>query len=224
MRIPEPIRLEQLFVGRIQPLPPDGEPTGMFKHPVTGIHMLGPEGLIGDEQADRKHHGGPEKALHHFPVEHYAAFAQRWPERAALMAPGVLGENLSTCGLSETEVCIGDLYTLGRSRIQVSQPRQPCWKINHRLESPDAVAFITETGRTGWYYRVIEAGPIAVGDSLVLSERPSPWLTLAQYWQTVTAHRPDPALLKRIADAPGLASDKARRHAERAEWLRTNVR
>ncbi|MBW7860171.1 MAG: MOSC domain-containing protein [Rhodocyclaceae bacterium] len=224
MRDTPTVLVERLFIGSIRPLPPDGEPTGMFKQPVTGVRMVGPEGLIGDEQADRKHHGGPQKALHHFPAEHYAAFALRWPERAARMAPGVLGENLSTHGLTEADVCIGDVFAIGGCRIQISQPRQPCWKINHRLEAPDAVAFITESGRTGWYYRVVETGPISAGDRLDLCERPSPWLTLEHYWRTVTAHRPEPALLARIAEAPGLAPDKARRHAERAEWLRANVR
>lgn len=218
------VPLEQLFIGTLRPLPPEGRMTGMFKHAVSGVQTLGLTGLSGDEQADLQHHGGPYKALHHFPLEHYADFAQRWPERAPMLQAGVMGENLSTRGLTENGVCIGDVYTLGSCRIRVSQPRTPCWKINHRLDIGSASAYVVESGRTGWYYQVLETGTFAAGDPLTLVERPSPWLTLSHYWQTINAHRPDTALLRRIAAAPGLAPDKARRHAERALWLENAVR
>lgn len=213
------VPLEQLFIGTLRPLPPEGQMTGMYKYATSGAQTLGTTGLHGDEQADPRHHGGPYKALHHFPAEHYDDFARRWPERAAILRPGVMGENLSTHGLTEDGVCIGDIYALGNCRIQVSQPRQPCWKINHRLETPGASSHVAESGRTGWYYQVLQGGSFATGDTLTLVERPSPWLTLAQYWNTINAHRPDVALLRRIAAAPGLAPDKAQRHADRANWL-----
>lgn len=218
------VPLQQLFVGTLRPLPPEGQMTGMYKHAVSGARTLGLTGLSGDEQADPRHHGGPYKALHHFPLEHYAEFARLWPERAAIMEAGVLGENLSTLGLTEDDVCIGDVYALGSCRIRVSQPRTPCWKINHRLDIPGVSIHIVETGRTGWYYQVVETGTLAAGDSLTLIERPSPWLTLGHYWRTINAHRPDIALLRRIAAAPGLAPDKAQRHAERAIWLENAAR
>ncbi len=218
-----PVRVDQLFVGDVRPLAPEGQLTGIYKTPVGVPTALAATGLAGDRQGDPRHHGGTEKALHHYPAEHYDALAARWPELAPRLGAGVLGENLSTRGMTETDVCIGDVYALGSCQIQVSQPRQPCWKINHRLETPGASMFVAETGITGWYYRVVQTGQVAPGDMLELLERPSRWLTLALYWTTVLAHRPDPALLRKIAAASGLATDKAARLRDRAAWLEQNT-
>lgn len=132
---------------------------------------------------------------------------------------GVLGENISTRGMTEHDVCIGDILCIGGARVQVSQPRSPCWKIDRRLKVDDASRFVETAGITGWYYRVLEPGSIAAGDAIALLERPNPWLSLAHYWDEVMAHRPDPQSLRRIAAASGLAADKAQRWAERANWL-----
>ena len=218
------VRIDHVFVGALQSLPPEGQLTGMFKAAMAGPAALGTTGLAGDRQGDPRHHGGVEKALHHYPAEHYDVLAARWPELATRVGAGVLGENLSTRGMTEYDVCIGDVYALGSCRIQVSQPRQPCWKINHRLEVPGASMFVAETGITGWYYRVLQTGQVAPGDVLELVERPARWLTLALYWTTtVLAHRPDPGLLRKIAASPGLASDKAARLQDRATWLEQNA-
>lgn len=215
--------IAQLFIGRVRPLAPEGQLSGIVKHPATGPVFLGPTGLKGDEQGDPRHHGGSEKALHQYPAEHYQALAQRWPELTEQLGAGVLGENVSTRGLTEHNVCIGDILRMGGCRVQVSQPRQPCWKINHRLGVSGASLFIAETGITGWYYRVLEPGPLAAGDPIALLERPCPELSLAQYWQAVQAHRPDAAVLRTIAAAVGLAPDKAARLRERADWLERNA-
>ncbi|HRP95927.1 MAG TPA: MOSC domain-containing protein [Rhodocyclaceae bacterium] len=215
--------VDRLFVGGLRPLAPEGQLSGIFKAPVAGPVHLGHTGLDGDEQGDRRHHGGVEKALHHYPAEHYDAFARRWPGLAGQLAAGVLGENVSTRGLTEHDVCIGDVFGIGGCRVQVSQPRVPCWKINHRLDVSGASAFIAETGVTGWYYRVLEPGPLAAQDAIELLERPCPQLSLAHYWQTIHAHRPDVAELRAIAAAPGLAPDKAARLRERADWLERNA-
>ena len=92
-----------------------------------------------------------------------------------------------------------------------------------RLKVDGASRFVEAAGITGWYYRVLEPGLIAAGDTIELLERPNPWLTLADYWDAVTAHRPDAVLLDRIAGAPGLAADKATRWRERAAWLRAHA-
>ncbi len=216
-------RIDQLFIGRLRPLLPDGEATGIYKSAAGGAVMLTPLGLAGDEHGDPRHHGGPDKALHQFPAEHYAALAQAWPERRDLLVPGVLGENVSSHGLSEDTVCIGDIFAMGASRVQLSQPRSPCWKIDRRLGVPDASRFVEAAGVTGWYYRVLEPGPIAAGDAITLLERPNPELTLARYWDITLAHRPEPAALRRVAAAPGLAADKAARWLARADWLERNA-
>ncbi|ATE62529.1 MOSC domain-containing protein [Thauera sinica] len=211
--------IDRIFVGDLRPLEPEGQLSGIFKQPVHGAVSLTRDGLAGDHQGDRVHHGGPQKALHHFPAEHYAAFRLRWPQLADLLRPGTLGENLSTTGLDERQVCIGDVFRAGTARIQVSQPRQPCWKISHRLGVDEASRFVAQQGLTGWYYRVLDAGTLQAGDGLELLERPSPELSLARYWQVINEHRPDAGLLRRIATAPGLAPDKAARLNERAAWL-----
>ena len=212
-------RIDQIFTGRVKPMLPDGEPSGIFKSAVDGARYLGANGLEGDEQADLRYHGGPEKALHQYPAEHYALLAQEWPQCASLLGPGVLGENISTRGMTEHDVCIGDVFGIGEARIQLSQPRSPCWKIDRRLKVDDASRFVEAAGITGWYYRVLAPGMVGAGDEIALLERPNPWLSLAHYWDEVMAHRPDPQSLRRIAAAAGLAADKAQRWADRADWL-----
>jgi MOSC domain-containing protein YiiM len=211
--------VDEVFIGTVRLLSADGERSGIFKAPADGPVMLTPTGLAGDEQADLRHHGGPDKALHHFPVEHYALLAAEWPHCADSVGAGFLGENLSTHGLTEHELCIGDVLSIGAARVQVSQTRSPCWKIDLRVKAEGASRFVEAAGITGWYYRVLQPGLIGAGDVLELIERPNPWLSLAHYWESVTAHRPDPGMLRRIAMAPGLAADKAKRWAERADWL-----
>lgn len=214
--------IDQLFIGRVRPLLPECEPTGIYKTAVDRPLRLGATGLEGDEQADLRHHGGPWKALHHYPAEHYAVLAQEWPQAADLLAAGVLGENVSTHGLTEHDLCIGDILRMGSARVQVSQPRAPCWKIDRRIKVDGASRFVEAAGVTGWYYAVLTPGELAPGDTIELEERPSPALTLADYWDAVLAHRLDPQVLRRIAAAPGLAPDKAERCRERADWLERN--
>ena len=106
-------RVDQVFIGRVRLMLPDGESTGIFKSAAGAPVRLTATGLEGDEQADLRHHGGVDKALHHYPVEHYAVMAQAWPQCAAMLVAGVLGENISTSGMTEHEVCIGDIFRLG---------------------------------------------------------------------------------------------------------------
>ena len=217
-------KVDEVFVGKVRLLSIEGERSGIVKSPAAGPVMLTPTGLEGDEQADLRHHGGLEKALHHYPVEHYGVLAAEWPQCAAALGAGFLGENISTHGLDEHVLCIGDVLRIGAARVQVSQTRSPCWKIDLRLQVEGASRFVEAAGITGWYYRVLQPGRIAAGDTIELLERPNPWLTLADYWDVVTAHRPDAGLLARIAAAPGLAADKAARWHERAAWLRAQAR
>jgi MOSC domain-containing protein YiiM len=211
--------ISAVYVGTLRPLPPEGQQTGMFKSPVGGPVAVGLNGLAGDMQGDRRVHGGPEKAVHYYPAEHYALLAARVPAIAARLVPGVLGENLSGVGLTEATVCIGDIYAAGTCRLQVSQPRQPCWKISHRLEHDPMSRLIADLGCTGWYFRVLQEGTLCAGDTLELVERPAPGMTLARLWTAHTAHRPDAAELTRLAAAAGLNADWARRLRERAAWL-----
>ncbi|MDP2811169.1 MAG: MOSC domain-containing protein [Rhodocyclaceae bacterium] len=150
----------RLFTGELSSLF-DGTPTGIFKRECTSPVWLGTEGLVGDAQADRRVHGGVEKALHQYPVAHYARLAAAFPEAAPLLVPGSMGENLSVPGWDETNVCIGDIFRLGEARIQVSQPRKPCWKIDSRFGTDGMMQMIAAEGLTGWYFRVFEEGEVA---------------------------------------------------------------
>jgi MOSC domain-containing protein YiiM len=172
--------LLSLRVGGIAPLGPGAVPSAIGKQPVAGRMALTRLGLAGDDQADRRHHGGLDKALHHYPAQHYAAWRDELPERASLFEPGGFGENLSTLGLDEENVCLGDIFRLGSATIQVSQGRQPCWKLNLRFAVPDMARRVQEQGRAGWYYRVLEEGEVGSEDRLLPLERPHPDWPLAR--------------------------------------------
>ncbi len=212
--------LTSVFVGKPVPLPPEGQLSGIFKHPVEGPVAVDHEGLAGDEQGDRRVHGGPEKAVHLFPPESYDLIARARPAIAGELRAGVLGENLSAPGLTEAEVCLGDVFRIGTVLIQVSQPRRPCWKIDNRLDSPGLNRVIVELGCPGWYARVLRPGTLAAGADIVREDRPAPGLTLARLLAADRDHRPDPDELALLAAAPGLNSDWVERLERRGEWLR----
>jgi MOSC domain-containing protein YiiM len=211
--------LRAIFVGSLSPLPPEGQPTGIFKQPVESAEITA-AGLVGDHQADRRFHGGPEKAVHHYAAERYARLAADHPALAAALVPGSLGENLSTLGWTEDNVHLGDVFAIGPVRLQVSQPRSPCWKINHRFGVDDLSRQIAATGITGWYYRVVAPGRVTVGDPVERIEQEADPVSIARFWQVVLAHRPDPKELARIAASGGLSADWRAKIAERMAWLK----
>ena len=123
----------QIFIGGIRPLPPDNQPSGIVKQEVVMPVWVGKDGLAGDAQADRRVHGGPEKALHQYAIANYARLASVFPEAADLLVPGSIGENLCVSDWNEVTIAIGDVFRFGDSTIQVTQPRAPCWKIDQRF-------------------------------------------------------------------------------------------
>lgn len=206
-----------LFLGGIRPLPPENRPTGIFKHELLMPAWLGSEGLAGDAQADRRVHGGPNKALHQFPQAHYARLGESFPEARGLLLPGSIGENLSVPGWDETNVCIGDRFRLGDAIIEVSQPRSPCWKIDSRYGVEGMARWMEETGSVGWYFRVIEQGSVEPGCVFDLIDRPAPDVTVARLLAIWRQHRPTPEALLELAQTPGLSDNWAdkllKRHA-----------
>ncbi|MCX7060827.1 MAG: MOSC domain-containing protein [Gammaproteobacteria bacterium] len=211
-----------LYAGQVQPMPGDGRPTAIFKTPVAGRMAIGREGLVGDAQADRRVHGGPDKALHHFPAETHARLAARFPDAAATLGPGALGENFSTLGADEATVCIGDVFAVGTAKVQLCQPRQPCWKIEARHGVDGMTRAIADDGIAGWYYRVIETGDVELGDAIELIDRAADAPTLAAFWALIHQHRPDLAALQRLRDTPGLAVNWQHKLDQRIAWLRAN--
>ena len=151
--------------------------TGFYKQPRTGPQWLGYEGFHSDEQADPRYHGGVDKAVCVYASEHLPY----WHGIAGLseMAAGAFGENFTTEGLLEEGVCIGDIYAAGEALVQVSQPRQPCWKLARRWRVKDLTARVERTGKTGFYFRVLQHGHVKGGDALELRERPFPQWTIA---------------------------------------------
>ena len=212
-----------LFIGGIRPLPESGRPTGIYKQAVTGPLELGVEGFVGDQQADRRVHGGPEKAVHLYPARHYARLGERFPEAATQLVPGSLGENISTADLDENDVRLGDIWQLGDARLQVCQPRNPCWKIDARFGCEGMAAFIAEQRLSGWYWRVLSPGRVAPGDELLPQQLAAGAPTLAAamaLWQT---HRPALADLEQLAATAGIATQWQQKIGQRIEWLRQNL-
>lgn len=171
---------------------PDGSPGGrsaIAKQPVAGPVQVGPEGLEGDEQGDRRVHGGPDKAVHQYALEHYAAWRADLGALPVLDAPGAFGENLASAGVTEATLCWGDRVRIGSVLLEVAQSRQPCWKLNLRFGHKDMARRLQDTGRTGWYWRVLEPGQLQAGDAIHLVERPHPAWTLARVVDLLY-HRP----------------------------------
>lgn len=208
------IPLQALLVGNVRPLGPRGIPSGIAKAGVDRPLSLGLVGLDGDAQGDTKHHGGAEKALHHYPLDHYPDWAAEIGARAALATAGGFGENLSTLGLTEDDVAVGDVFALGNAIIEVSQGRQPCWKLNERFAQPDMAKRVQATGRTGWYYRVLQPGGVPPESRLERIHRAAPAWTIRRIWQVFYVDTLNCAALEKLAELPQLA-EGWRRHARR---------
>lgn len=203
----------ELRIGRPKPLGMAGALSAIDKHKVAGALAAGPLGLDGDEQADRKHHGGPDKAIHAYAVTHLSGWADELPAQAERFRPGAFGENLVIGGASEADVCLGDRWRIGSALVEVSQGRQPCWKLNLRFDVADMARRVQESGRTGWYFRVIEPGLIAAGDRGALVTRPHPAWTLNRTSHLLYHDRMNRLALAELAQLPGLP-DNWRRLAE----------
>ncbi len=208
------IPLQALLVGHLRPLGPRGIPSGIAKVSVDRPVSLRSLGLAGDAQGDTKHHGGPEKALHHYALDHYRGWAAEIGHRDVLGAAGAFGENLSTLGLTEDDVAVGDVFSLGSAIIEVSQGRQPCWKLNERFAQPDMARRVQASGRTGWYYRVLESGEVAPDSRLERVHRAAPAWTISRIWQVFYVDTLNRVELEKLADLPQLA-EGWRRHAMR---------
>ena len=172
--------------------------TGAFKTTVEQPVFLSAEGLTGDECADKKNHGGKEKALFAYSRSHY----DQWQRELGNtdIGPGGNGENVSVTNMDETTVCIGDIYTLGETTLQVSQPRRPCWKPARRHNDIDLAKKIENTGRTGWYFRVLKEGNIQAGDAFKLLERPCPEWTIAQMNEVLYHNQENIGLMESLRD------------------------
>ena len=198
-----------VFVGKVRDY--DGSrPSAIGKIQVDGELTLGDLGLEGDEQAEKKIHGGPDRALCHYPREHYAHWARELPQQADLFCAPAFGENLSTEGLTEKNVYIGDIFRWGEALIQVTQPRSPCFKLNFHFSISDMSSQMQASGRVGWLYRVITGGRVNVDAPLEQVSRNSDVSVLDA--AAIAWHMPfDDEQYRRLVSAAGLS----------ASWTRT---
>ncbi|WP_319557496.1 MOSC domain-containing protein [Thiomicrorhabdus sp.] len=165
--------IEAVLIGTAKPLGKKQVLSGMDKHPVDGEIKVGKLGLEGDEQADLRVHGGPDKAVHFYPRSHYDFWKTRI-ESPLLNQVGAFGENLTLVGPDENDICLGDIWQIGSAKFQVSQGRQPCWKLAQRFDVPDMAEQLQNEMKTGGYLRVLQEGEIQAADEVILLARPYP--------------------------------------------------
>lgn len=150
--------------------------SGIFKAPIEGPARVIADHLDGDEQADLNNHGGPDKAICAYAANHYDGWRSTFGQSG--LAYGAFGENFTIEGLIERDVCIGDIWSVGEVHVQVSQPRQPCWKLARKWRIDDLVDQVITRGQTGWYFRVLREGTVTRGDALTLIARSHPQWTI----------------------------------------------
>lgn len=212
-------RIRSIHIGKIMPLGPEGVPSAFVKHSVPSPVAVTALGLVGDNQADLSVHGGPEKAVYGYSTANYEAWRAEYPQHAALLVPGGLGENLAIDGMQESDLCVGDIHAIGSTLLQVCQSRQPCFKFALRFDDTALPRAMVRNGRSGWYYRVITAGSLGVGDGIELHDRPNPDFPFTRLVELTARAKATPAELARMIQMPGLASawrDFARRLSTRA--------
>lgn len=215
----------KLFTGKVKRLgdpkaknPMDREwETGIFKNETRDKVWLTKTNLIGDEVADKKVHGGPEKALFAYPSEHYPYWKETLEDGSIDL--GAFGENLAVKHMNEMTVCIGDIYELGEALIQVSQPRRPCWKPARRFRVLDFALRIQNSGFTGWYFRVLKEGYIQGGDVFQLIERPYPEWTIDRSNEVMYKQKDNYELTRELANCDLLAENWQKSLSRRLEGI-----
>lgn len=191
--------------------------TAIFKSPVEGAVHVGSLNLAGDRQADPDVHGGPFKAVYLYPAEHYAA----WRAHLGALEWGAFGENLTTTGLSENAVSIGDRLRAGTAELVVTQPRLPCYKLGIRFGRPDVERRFLQSGMTGFYVSVAREGDVRAGDAITLAEPAAGSVTVADVVSLYQTERPDRELLSRVAAVPALPERLRQRFRKQLGALET---
>lgn len=174
--------------------------TSIWKAPVAGRVGLRRFNVDGDQQADLKVHGGEFKAVYLYPGEHYAFWREELPGME--MPPGMFGENLTTEGVDEQEVQIGDRFRIGTALLQVTQPRMPCFKLQLKFGRADMVKRFWKSGRSGIYFSIVEEGELAAGDEIVPVSRVSDGITVGELVRLYRDPDPDPARIQVALRAP----------------------
>lgn len=172
-------KIESVRIGTPKPLAYRSKfvQSAIFKEEVLYPIQVFLTNLAGDVQADTLHHGGPDKAVCAYAAENYAFFTEKIGQ---VFPHGSFGENLTISGLREDAIMIGDIFSIGGCTLQVSQPREPCYKIAARHNIAQLPVWIKQTGYTGYYFRVLKEGILQTGDSAILKERGAGGITVAE--------------------------------------------
>lgn len=196
----------QVRTGKIKPCFGLSDPSAIFKSAHSKAVKVSILGCEGDEHA-YEHHGGPDKALMHYASQHYKQWQVEHPFNAHLFTPGGFGENIVSEVAEENSICIGDILSIGKDiLVQVSEPRQPCYKLNHRFEIENMSLLSQNAGRTGWYYRVLREGYLQPGDKMELVERKYPQWTIRnlQRYLYEEPYRKDEGAMVELSGLPEL--------------------
>jgi MOSC domain-containing protein YiiM len=174
--------------------------TSIFKSPVAGRVAVRRHNIEGDRQSDLTVHGGPNKAVYGYPQEHYSYWREELP--GVDFVPGIFGENLTTQGLDEATVYIGDRFRVGSAILQVTQPRMPCYKLGVRFSRPDMVKRFWLSGRPGFYFSIVEEGDLGAGDSIERIGGETERISVADVVALYRREKTDSDLLQRVLRAP----------------------
>jgi MOSC domain-containing protein YiiM len=210
------MQIVSVNVGMPRPLQlgDDAVMSGIVKTPVNGAVAVTADGLRGDGQADLSVHGGEWKAVYAYPAAHYPYWRHRLDRED--LAFGYFGENLTIDGVGE-DICIGDQLRIGEVVLQVTQPRQPCFKLGIRMGDSSFPKEFLESGRTGFYLRVVHAGTVEQGDSVEVIARDVQAVSIRDVWRTRFVDRDDVAACRRIAAVDTLESGWRKWFQEQAD-------
>lgn len=200
------VKVVSVNVGTPKTVMIDGKPltTGIYKQPVDEPLTLTRLNFAGDGQADLVHHGGPDKAVCVYPSEHLSVWERLYH---CSFAAGAFGENLTISGLTEEHVCIGDVFAVGTAVVQVSQPRQPCFKLAKRHGIKELPLKMQETGYTGFYFRVLQEGVVTQGDILRLVKRSKTPLSVQYINRIAYIEKSNVEAIQTIIEEPALSKD-----------------
>lgn len=185
------------------------EQTGIFKYPTQEALFLGKTDVVKDTVIDRKHHAGENKACYLFSADQYPYWKSKYPHLEWNW--GMFGENLTIQALNETVIRIGDIFRIGTALVQVSQPREPCYKLGVRFGTQEILKQFIDKGFPGTYVRILEEGEVRKGDELLLIEQSKNKLTVQQFYKLMFAKEKSRDMLSLFMDNPSVPQYKKER-------------
>ena len=177
--------------------------SGIFKFGIDGPVLLGETNLVGDGQADLRVHGGPDRALLLYSAENYPAWEERFGRH---LGYGSFGENFTVSKVTEHDVCLGDIWVSDEIKIEVSQPRLPCFKLARRLDRPGLNLEVVANRKGGWSARTLKRGHVQQGQKLTLADRPNPTWTIDRAFHLYMTEKKNRAVLQELCELPQLST------------------